>query len=111
MRCFWCDRLFPPRQTGGRGATVFVDRPVGALFTAARTWAIGAVATGILTVGDLKMGVAATRTLGPFASTPTPVGEMLLQARMPVATPATRETPRQQFERAMARAIAIRRRG
>jgi hypothetical protein len=61
--CPWCARSFQARQTGGRSQRFCRPSCRRAFHAAARTWALDAIAAGHLTIGDLKAGFTATRTL------------------------------------------------
>ena len=63
ITCPWCDRLFRARQTGGRAQRFCSPSCRRAFHAAARQWALDAMATGALSIHDIKSGFAATRTL------------------------------------------------
>jgi len=105
-------RLFRGRQTGGRAQRFCQPVCRRAFHAAARTWALDAIAAGILTVTDVRTGPVATRTLALFASAAMPIDEMVSRCHAPTEPRAAPcETPQQRLERAMAQAIAVRRRG
>lgn len=61
--CYWCNRAFRPRQTGGRAQRFCKMTCRRAFHAAARRWALDAVESGALTLGDLKKGFQSTRAL------------------------------------------------
>jgi len=62
-RCLWCDRLFMPRRGGGsRQVFCQADHRI-AFHSAARRWAERAVASGTLSITELRNGAAAACTL------------------------------------------------
>jgi hypothetical protein len=63
--CSWCERSFRPRRTGGRVQRFCCPLCRRAFHTAARAWALNAIAVGALPIADLRNGVAATRALIP----------------------------------------------
>ena len=75
LRCSWCDRLFRPRQSGGRAQRFCRPRCRQALHAAAQAWALDEIAAGRVTVADLKNGLPATRALLPGTLSPSPVPE------------------------------------
>jgi hypothetical protein len=111
--CLWCGRAFTPRRDGGK-RQVFCD-PVCRrdLDASGRRWVAQAIATGVLTVQELKNGPTPTRALLSAAVSPAPEGgEAPLQHPAPVEHRAESSYTRQQnLERLMAQAIAMRRRG
>jgi hypothetical protein len=71
-----------------------------------------AIATGVLTVQELKNGPAAMRALGLAVASAAPGGQAAPQRPTPATPRAKSCYPRQQsLETLMAQAIAIRRRG
>jgi hypothetical protein len=72
--CSWCNRPFRMRQSGGRAQRFCRPSCRRAFHGAARAWALDAIATGVMTVADLKNGLAATRALllGTVAPSPVP---------------------------------------
>jgi hypothetical protein len=77
--CPWCDRPFRPRRTGGR--TQRFCRPLcrQAFHAAVRAWGLKAIATGAITLADLREGAAATCVLLPEAILATTVSDALGQ--------------------------------
>jgi hypothetical protein len=63
VRCSWCDRLFRPRQGGGKQQKFCRPSCRRAFHGAARTWVLDAIASSALTVADIRSGSAATRAL------------------------------------------------
>ena len=110
-RC-WCSRAFRGRQTGGRAQRFCQPVCRRALHAAARTWALDAIAAGILTVTAVRTGLLATRALAPLASAAMPIDEIASRCHAPTEPRAANcKTLQQRLERAMAQAIAVRRRG
>jgi hypothetical protein len=68
--CYWCERQFQPRQSGGRPQRFCRPSCRRAFHAAARAWALDAIATGFMTVADLKNCLAATRALLPGTIAP-----------------------------------------
>jgi hypothetical protein len=62
VRCAWCDRSFRPRQDGGKQQKFCRPSCRRAFHAAGRTWVLDAVASGALTLADIKDS-AATRAL------------------------------------------------
>jgi hypothetical protein len=97
--CYWCDRPFRTRRTGGRAQRFCRMSCRRQFHAAARRWALDAIGSGVLTVGDIKNGFQRTRALSPLTSgavpipgggvvaAPTPAGpgERDVSAPMPVA--------------------------
>lgn len=71
--CFWCNRPFRARRDGGRTQRFCRPSCRRAFHAAARAWALDAIATGVMTVADLKNGLPATRTLLSGALSPAPI--------------------------------------
>jgi hypothetical protein len=73
LSCVWCERQFQPRRSGGRPQRFCRPSCRRAFRAAARAWALDAIATGGMTVADLKNGLAATRALllGTIALAPS----------------------------------------
>jgi len=72
----------------------------------------GAIATGVLTVQELKDGLTPMRALMPAAASPPPEGEAPPQHAAPAARRAESGDERQRnFENLLARTVAARRRG
>jgi hypothetical protein len=72
--CLWCGVEFTRRRDGGK-PQVFCRSACRRDFDAAgRRWVADAIGAGILTVGDLRDGLAATRALGASKDrlSPTP---------------------------------------
>ena len=63
--CSWCNRPFRARQSGGRAQQFCRPSRRRAFHAAARSWALDAIAKGVLTLADLKNGLPATRALLP----------------------------------------------
>jgi hypothetical protein len=60
-RCSWCSRRFRARQGGGH-MQQFCRPPCRRAFhAAARRWVLDAIASGALTIGDIRNGLPATR--------------------------------------------------
>jgi hypothetical protein len=62
-RCGWCNRLFRPRQDGGKQQKFCRSSCRREFHAAARAWALAAIASGALSRVDVRSGPAATRTL------------------------------------------------
>jgi hypothetical protein len=85
--CFWCNRPFRARRSGGR-AQRFCRPPCRRAFhAAARAWTLDALAEGRVTVGDFKNGLRATRALVSAAFSVSPVLEAPRQLLVPEAPP------------------------
>jgi hypothetical protein len=61
--CCWCERLFHPRQSGGRPQKFCRPSCRRAFHTAGRTWVLDRITNGALTVADIRNGPTATRAL------------------------------------------------
>jgi hypothetical protein len=61
--CFWCDRPFRPRQTGGRAQRFCKMSCRRAFHGAERRWALDAIEAGVLTIDHIRKGVQPTCTL------------------------------------------------
>jgi hypothetical protein len=70
--CSWCNQLFRARHGGGRGQRFCRPSCRRAFHAAARSWALDAIASGALTVADIKSGSAATRALRLSEEAPCP---------------------------------------
>jgi hypothetical protein len=55
--CYWCDRPFRPRQTGGRAQRFCKMSCRRAFHAAARRWALDAIGAGMLTIDHIRKGV------------------------------------------------------
>jgi hypothetical protein len=109
--CCWCDGRFLARQTGGRAQRFCQPSCRRAFHSAARNWALDAIAIGTLTVPEIRSGAAATRALVRLAASSAPIDDAARRSPTPVAPRAeSRYTPQETLERAMAQAIAMRRR-
>ena len=80
------------------GATVLRPSCRRAFHGAARAWALDAIANCVMTVADLKIGLAATRALVPAAFSGSPLPEHPLSA---VPQPPTDEAAQQEASRAI----------
>jgi len=60
--CYWCERPFRVRRTGGR-AQRFCRMSCRRQFHAARRWALDAIGSGVLSLGEIKQGFQRTRAL------------------------------------------------
>jgi len=79
---------------------------------AGRRWVAEAIATGVLTVRELKNGPTPTRALVPATASPAMVGEAAPQRPVRVALGAESGNAHQRaFEELLARTITARRRG
>ena len=63
LQCPWCDRPFRPRQDGGKQQKFCRSSCRRAFHGAARAWVLDAIASGALTLADIRSGSAATRAL------------------------------------------------
>ena len=61
--CLWCGKPFTRRPSGGSRQMFCDPRHRIAFHTAARRWAERAIASGALTIGDLRNSAAAAYTL------------------------------------------------
>ena len=71
VRCSWCTRLFRPRR-GGHAQRFCRPACRRAFHAAGRTWVLDAIASGALTLADIRSGSAATRALLPAAEATLP---------------------------------------
>ena len=71
-RCPWCNRLFRPRQDGGKQQKFCRPSCRRAFHAAGRTWMLDRIASGALTLADIRSGSTATRALFPEAETVLP---------------------------------------
>ena len=62
VRCSWCTRLFRPRR-GGHAQRYCRPSRRRANRAAARSWVLDVIASGALTLADVRTGSAATRVL------------------------------------------------
>jgi hypothetical protein len=65
VRCAWCDRLFRPRQHGGKQQKFCRPSCRRAFHASARAWTLDKIASGCLGVDDIRNGPPATRALLP----------------------------------------------
>jgi len=70
--CLWCRRPFRPRRGGSPKRFCCAAHRI-AFWSAARRWAEKAVASGVLSVGDIRNGVGEACTPLPGAGSPAPV--------------------------------------
>jgi hypothetical protein len=84
-KCLWCNRVFTPRATGGKGQRFCRPACRRAFDAAGRRWVAEAIAAGMLTVGALRSGAAATRALAGAGGTPHEAP--LCRYRSPLSTP------------------------
>ena len=63
ISCYWCDRPFRPRRTGGRAQRFCRPGCRRQFHAAARRWTLDAIGAGMLSVGDIKTGFQRTRAL------------------------------------------------
>jgi len=109
--CLWCARSFGPRR-GGSPQRFCGARCRSAFWSALRRWGERAVAAGIVTIDDVRNGDGAACTLVRGATSPALVGWVRSPHPAPVAPRgANGYTSQQNLELAMARAMALRRRG
>jgi hypothetical protein len=108
--CLWCGREFVPRLDGGKRQRVCRPLCRRRLDAAGRRWVAEAIATGVLTVHELKTGVAGTRALVSAATSSVPVGEVISHRLAPIAPRADSYRGQRDLEQLMAQAIAVRRR-
>jgi len=73
--CLWCGRPFKPRHGGGSRQIFCRAGCRNHFHRVARQWAEGALAAGILTVGDLQGGPGAAYTLARKGKSPGRVPE------------------------------------
>jgi hypothetical protein len=71
--CYWCDRPFQLRQSGGRAQRFCSPHCRLAFHAAARRWALEAIDAGVLTIDHIRKGVQPTCTLLETASAPAPM--------------------------------------
>jgi hypothetical protein len=97
--CPWCGRTYRPRRTGGQAQRFCGTSCRRALHSAARTWALDAIASSVLTIADIRSVARATCALptGVDSGQPAPrqAGD---RARSPVRVVAS-EPPECEFER------------
>jgi len=111
MICEWCEQPFQPRR-GGSPQRFCGPKCRSAFWSGLRRWGERAVVAGIVTVGDIRNGAAAACTLLPRGISTAPADEAAPQSPSPAATRAASDYTRQKnLEQAMARHIALRRRG
>ena len=80
--CFWCNRPFRARRTGGRSQRFCRPSCRRSFHAAARLWALKAIENGALTVADIRNGLPATRALLLAVEEPAPTstpGTILLR--------------------------------
>jgi hypothetical protein len=61
--CYWCERPFRVRRTGGRAQRFCRMSCRRQFHAAARRWALDAIGSGALTLGDIKQGFQRTCAL------------------------------------------------
>ena len=113
MICEWCEQPFQPRR-GGSPQRFCGPKCRSAFWSGLRRWGERAISAGILTIGDIRNGdpAAAACTLLLRATSATPEGELpSLYSRLVTPRADGRPTCQQNLERAMAKAITLRRRG
>jgi hypothetical protein len=71
-RCPWCGNRFERRNDGGKAQRFCRSACRRALDAAGRRWIAGALASGALTLDDLRNGFLTTRALLPSPETPAP---------------------------------------
>jgi hypothetical protein len=86
--CLWCGRGFQPRR-GGSPRVFCAPACRAAFHTAARRWAEQAVASGMLTIAELRTGDPAACTLRTTAFSPAPISEPQKPAAVAPAERAT----------------------
>jgi hypothetical protein len=112
LYCYWCNRPFRARQNGGKPQRFCQPHCRRAFHAGARDWALDAIACGALTVIGVKRGVFATRTLVEMRGSQTLVSATAQPFDASAASPRQScHTAQENLERAMAEAIAMRRRG
>jgi hypothetical protein len=79
--CLWCGREFTARCDGGKAQRFCRPACRRAFHAAARTWALDAIASGRLTVAEIRNGPPAPRALPPAGISPAPV--LLLPPQQP----------------------------
>jgi hypothetical protein len=108
--CEWCERPFRVRR-GGSPQRFCGTTCRTAFWSALRRWGERAIATGVLTVADIRNGDPAACTLLAAVGSPETVGEAYGGQSSAVARRAdSHYTAQLDLERLMARAIAMRRR-
>jgi hypothetical protein len=63
--CLWCHRPFRARRSGGQRQRFCRPGCRRAFHAGARAWVLDAIASGALTVADVRKGLPATRALLP----------------------------------------------
>ena len=58
--CYWCDRPFRCRRTGGHAQRFCSPHCRLAFHAAARRWALEAIEAGVLTIDHIRKGVQPT---------------------------------------------------
>jgi hypothetical protein len=98
--CLWCGRPFPARR-GGSPKRFCSTAHRMMFWSALRRWGEQAVASGVLTIADIRNGASAACTLLPRRISPSPVPQTPTAAD---ATVTLTETP--DFKAAVAEATA-----
>jgi hypothetical protein len=65
LSCYWCERSFRPRRSGGQAQRFCRPSYRRAFHATLRSWALDALAAGVLTLADIKNGPVAMRALLP----------------------------------------------
>jgi hypothetical protein len=71
--CLWCARVFTPRRDGGKVQRFCREACRRSFDAAGRRWVAKAIASGTLTLDELRNGPAATRALLQGAISPAPI--------------------------------------
>jgi hypothetical protein len=90
VACAWCGRPYTPRTTGGHAQRFCRSTCRRAFDAAGRRWVADAIAAGVLTVGTIRNGGAATRALLAGAISPAPVPEEARKLTSEPVLPAQR---------------------
>src|SRR5262249_45247037 len=83
-RCLWCGRRFEPRGDGGKEQRFCSPACRRALDAAGRRFVAEAIACGLLSLDQIRKGVAATRALLPGGNSPARIHE---EPRKPTPAP------------------------
>jgi hypothetical protein len=72
-KCYWCDRPFQARQSGGHAQRFCARHCRLAFHAAARCWTLDAIGAGVLSISDIKKGTLPTCMLPQTASDAVPM--------------------------------------
>src|SRR5215831_8336200 len=95
--CLWCQKPFRPHP-GGSLQRFCASKCKNAFWSATRRWAEQAIASGVLTVADIKNGAAAACTLLPAGISPLQVSPAAKPSPAASATDEEAEAAAQLFD-------------